>query len=89
MKRSNTTFLGGEDEPERGPRHHVRDGINRVKGEDPEKKVNGRKSLEERFPDRIPRIFELRDQNMSIRQISEQVAMKRSSVHRILSGKPP
>lgn len=67
----------------------VRDDINRVKGEDPEKKVNGRKSLEERFPDRIPRIFELRDQNMSIRQISEQVGMKRSSVHRILSGKPP
>lgn len=67
----------------------VIDGINRAKGGDPYKKVNGRKSIEERFKDRIPRILELREQGLSIRKISEQVGIKKSSVHRLLSGKPP
>ncbi len=67
----------------------VRDGIYRAKGKDPQKKVNGRKSLQERFGDRFPKIYELRDQGKTIREISQLVGITRSSVQKILSEKSP
>ena len=67
----------------------VRDGINRAKGGNPGQKVNGRKSLEEKFFDRIPRIHSLRLEGRTIREISQLVGVKRSSVQKILSTKYP
>lgn len=63
----------------------VRDGIIRKKGGNPDRKVNGRKKSLEKKGVNITEVMELRNQGKSIREISEILNIKKSSIQRYIS----